>query len=267
VYGPPPATAPTIDVPATGQVFTTGLQTVSGTCITGLTVRVFSNAIFGGSSICNANAYSLQTNLLAGRNDLIARQYDGLNQASPDSNLVTVYYNPPTPPPVPVTPPHTVAQAAAQLVLTCDYSAYKAFADQSFSLPCQIDGGVAPYAISIDWGDGTSSVVVRSTSGGFVLEHKYISAGNYIAKISASDKNGNTAFLQMAIVVSGKQDIFSKIVEPIYQCKPDILWPLLLILLVALAILVTSYHLGKRKGEREELEELRKLHRLKNPPK
>lgn len=263
VYGPPPATAPTIDVPADGLRFNDSLITVSGTCITGLTVRVFRNNIFGGSTICNAGgSYSLQINLQVGSNQLVARQYDGLNQASPDSNIVNVTYSPP--PQSPSTP--AAPQAVVQLQLSCDYATTKGFVDQTFKLPCQITGGVPPYAVSINWGDGTNSVVALDTAGRFMLEHTYKSAGNYLIKIQATDKPGEDAFLQIAVVITGKQDLFSKLTEPLYQCKPDIIWPLLLLLLLLLMILLTSYMIGKRQGEREELEELRRLHRLKNPP-
>lgn len=267
VFGPPPTTAPTIDEPTTGQVFNGSSITVTGTCITGLTVRIFRNTVFGGSSICALGGnYSIQMDLVVGQNSLVARQYDAVNQPSPDSNIVLVsYILPPVPPPI--NPPITRAAIVAQLILTCDYSSRQAFVGAAFYLPCQISGGIAPYAVSIDWGDGSSDVLVRDSNGNFVLSHIYKSSGNFLIKIKATDKNGSLAYLQTVASVGGRQDIFSRITAPLYQCKPEILWPLLALLLLILLILITSFKIGKREGERKELEDLRAQHRLKSPPK
>lgn len=262
VYGPPPATAPTIDGPTNGRQFTSSQQVVNGTCTVGLMVRVFKNSTFAGSTICaSGGTYSILLNLTVGSNELVARQYDNLNQSSPDSNVVTVTYTPPKP------PAGVTTVSVGQLTLVCDYSASNAFVDQVFHLSCRLTGGVAPYAISVDWGDGTSSVIVRDSQGNFSLEHTYKSAGNYLVKINGTDKEGANVYLQLAIIVNGKKDILSQITAPLYQCKPDILWPLVTLMMLLLLILITSYFIGRQRGEKLELEELREQHRLKKPPK
>src|ERR1041385_9148280 len=86
VNGAPPTQAPTISVPKNGQTFSSIPITVSGLCQSGLLVEIFKNDVFSGSAQCRNGSFSLLVDLFNGQNDLIARVYDALNQASPDSN-------------------------------------------------------------------------------------------------------------------------------------------------------------------------------------
>ncbi len=88
IGGAPPSQAPTISVPTNGQRFSNTPITVSGICTKGLLVEIFNNGVFAGSVFCNNGSFSLQIDLFDGQNDLIARVYDALNQASPDSTTV-----------------------------------------------------------------------------------------------------------------------------------------------------------------------------------
>lgn len=267
VYGPPPATAPTIDNPANNDRFTQNLIAVSGTCLPGLTVRVFSNNVFVGSTICSGSGnYNMQINLFLDRNDLIARQYDGLNQPSPDSNLVTVYYTLPIVPPNQTVKPPTITREN-QLIINYDYSVSGAHAGSQFNLPFQIIGGTGPYAISIDWGDGTSDVYTRDENGSYSMDHVFDHRGNYVVTIRVADKSGQHAYLQTLIIVTGNNDIGSKILEPLYQCKPDILWPVVAGLGLLLLIILLTYLLARQHGENVEYKELEKEGKLKKTPK
>jgi len=90
VAGPPPANAPTVSTPGNGQTVSHTPITVAGLCANGLLVKVFVNNIFTGSAQCTGGSYSIQSDLFSGRNDIVVRQYDALDQSSPDSNLVSV---------------------------------------------------------------------------------------------------------------------------------------------------------------------------------
>jgi|GEM_PF-1152780 len=108
VLGPPPTTAATIDQPADGQTIQTATTTVHGTCPAGLLVEVYRNGSFVGSDACDgAGFYSVIITLLDGRNDLVARDLDGLSQYGPDSSVVTVQADIPLPPPPAPTPTPT----------------------------------------------------------------------------------------------------------------------------------------------------------------
>ncbi|MBA3758557.1 hypothetical protein H0X10_02920, partial [Candidatus Saccharibacteria bacterium] len=89
---PPPTTGATISVPTNGQGFRTLPITVSGICQNDLLVKVFKNNVFAGSVVCKGGSYSIIIDLFNGQNELVARVYDALDQAGPDSNVVTVVY-------------------------------------------------------------------------------------------------------------------------------------------------------------------------------
>lgn len=229
VPGPPPTTPPTIDSPAQGQNFDTKNITVSGGCIVGLLVKVFDNNVFAGSTLCQAGGtWSLQIDLNIGRNDLIARQYDTLNQSSPDSDTVTVYYVPPSiSPSIPgdnTNPP--VQTAEFELRINYDYTVIGIFPGQQFRLPISFYGGTPPYAVSIDWGDGTTSLYSRSNSKEFISEHVYKEPGYKTLTIKVTDAEGNTAYLQFVLVVNGK--VNSPFAIPIFDGgRIAIAWPIL----------------------------------------
>src|SRR5581483_6088235 len=93
VAAPPPSQGATIDVPRTGQSFNTVPITVSGLCPSNTLVEIYKNNVFAGSTECTKSSYSLQIDLFDGQKELVARVYDNLNQACPDSNTVTVTYS------------------------------------------------------------------------------------------------------------------------------------------------------------------------------
>lgn len=195
VQTPAPTTAPTIATPTTGQSFDKMPITVNGLCTTDLLVKVFANNIFIGSAICKNGSYVLQVTLLDGRNDLVARQFDALDQPSPDSNIVTVTY----------TNAQFETTGISSLSLTSPYARKGANPGVEIVWPIIVSGGTAPYAISVDWGDGSGQVLLsQSFPGTFNITHTYKSAGIYIVTIKATDKNGQTAYLQLVGQANGQ---------------------------------------------------------------
>jgi hypothetical protein len=156
----PPSTAPGISIPRNGQVFTQIPITVSGTCSKDYLVEIFKNNVFAGSAICKNGSYSIQIDLFDGQNDIIARQYDALNQAGPDSGVVTVTFN------------NTVPNSGTRPTLTTAFAKRGANPGETLSWPLTLSGGTGPYAISVDWGDkGTQELISRSNSGLFNIQH------------------------------------------------------------------------------------------------
>lgn len=225
VVGPPPSTPPTIDSPIDGTTFDHKQIEVKGSCVADLIVKVYRNNIFAGSALCNSNGtYGLFIDLYDGRNDLIARQYDAANQSSPDSNTVTVYYTikEPTLPgegqpqgqdgTIP-SPSNQLPNGGAagqssevaqfQLIIDYDYTLQSIFPNKPFRLPVKFAGGTAPYAINIDWGDGSNSVFSKDAAMLFNTDHTYKTPGYYTVKIKVSDKNGEEASLQFVLIVNG----------------------------------------------------------------
>lgn len=190
----PPKTAPTITSPTNGQTFTSTPLTVSGLCTTGLLVKVFSNNVFMGSVVCANGSYSIKIDLFSGQNDLLARQYDALDQASPDSNVVRITFN----------DQQFSSVGSTLMYLTSDYARRGANPGETLLWPVILVGGTGPYAISVDWGDGKpTDLLSQSFAGSFNINHVYDSAGVYNITIKATDKNGLTAYLQVVGVANG----------------------------------------------------------------
>lgn len=198
VEGVIPSAAPTrgatISSPRNGQVFTRNPITVSGLCPTGLLVKVFTNNVFVGSVQCVNGSYSLQVDLFAGRNDIVVRVFDDLDQPGPDSETVTVTFN-----------DSQFNQFGVPLVqLTSNYARRGANPGETLTWPIIISGGTPPYALSIDWGDGkTQDLISQANPGTINLQHVYDNAGTYTVTIKASDTNGVSAFLQVVGVANG----------------------------------------------------------------
>lgn len=205
---PPPENPPTIDQPTSDHIFNQKNITVSGRCDPGLIVKIFNNGVFVGSTVCQSNStYSLRIDLFIARNDLVARQYDSLNQASPDSNAVSVYYSPPQPAfpgtgaPGADNQPPTVAHF--QLIIDYDYTVQSIFGGHAFRLPVKFMGGSGPYTVTIDWGEGSSNSFKRSNTNSFDTSFIYERPGTYIVSIKVNDSIGQEAYLQFVVIVNG----------------------------------------------------------------
>ncbi len=192
ISAPPPTTPATISVPRSGQVFTSLPVTVSGLCTGDLLVKLFKNNVFAGSAQCKNGSYSMIIDLFDGQNDLVARVYDALDQAGPDSNTVTVTYNTDTP------------GFKNRVSLTTTIAKKGANPGQKLTWPITISDGEGPYAISVDWGDGkTPDLISRPFPGTFDIEHVYDNPGVYNIIIKATDKNGGVAYLQLVGIANG----------------------------------------------------------------
>jgi hypothetical protein len=220
----PPTQAATITSPRSGQSFTSLPITVSGLCPRGLLVKVFSNNVFMGSVQCTNGSYSIQIDLFSGRNDLVARVFDDLDQAGPDSNIVTVtlddtQFNP---------------AGVDLLTLSSNYAKRGADPGQRLTWPIILSGGTGPYAISVDWGDGKPADLISTQFTGTIdLSHVYDKAGIYTVIVKATDKNGLNAFLQLvaqangAITTDSNKDDDTKVITKIMWLPAALCIPLL----------------------------------------
>ena len=194
ISSPPPTQAATISTPRNGQSFTSSPITVAGLCKTGLLVKIFSNNVFVGSTVCKNGSYSLQVGLFSGKNDLIARVYDNLDQAGPDSKTVSVTFI-----------DANYAQTGTELTLTSNYARRGANPNTELTWPIVLSGGVGPYALSVDWGDSSGTDLQSVTfAGNITIKHTYKQAGIYAVIIKATDHNGATAYLQVVGVANGE---------------------------------------------------------------
>ncbi len=188
----PPTNGATISFPRDGATITELPTNVSGICPSGLLVKIFKNNVFAGSVQCVNGSFSIPIDLFSGRNELVARVYDDLDQPGPDSNIVVV------------TLPFSGTTIPNRISLTSAFAKRGANPGQTLSWPITLTGGTGPYAITVDWGDGkTADIISQAFPGNFNITHIYDSPGVYIVIIRATDKNGNIAFLQLVGVANG----------------------------------------------------------------
>lgn len=192
ISAPPPTTPATISFPRDGAVINDLPVTVTGICKDGLLVKLFKNNVFAGSGQCKNGSFSIQIDLFSGANELVARVYDDLDQAGPDSNIVRVTF------------PVAGFNTGARISLTSSFAKRGANPGQKLTWPITITGGTSPYAITVDWGDGKAAdIISQSFAGTFNIEHVYDTPGVYNVVVRATDKNGNIAFLQLVAVANG----------------------------------------------------------------
>lgn len=232
--GNPPTRGATISQPANGAVFSSTPISVSGICPAGLLIKIFDNGVFVGSAVCSSSgSYSLQIDLFSGSNQLVARDFDALDQAGPDSPTTTVTFN-----------DAQFKQFGSQLTLSSIYAERGAAPGSELDWPIIINGGNGPYAVSVDWGDGSSSLISQSYPGGVTISHTYSHAGLYSVIVKASDKNGQQAFLQIVGQATGAlQSNTSSPSKPGSIIEKDIIWwPNL----ISLPLLLIAFWLGRR---------------------
>lgn len=237
ISSPPPSRAATITNPGNGRVFSALPVPVSGTCPEGDLVKLFSNNIFLGSAECRSGSFSLNVDLFNGQNDLIARVYDALDQAGPDSNTVRVTFNDPQ-----------FSAFGGRVTLTSNYARLGADPGKTLVWPIILAGGTGPYALSVDWGDG-KPLTLKSVpfAGNINIDHVYDAAGVYRIIVKATDTNGTTAYLQLVGIANGTVGASGKTASGkdkiITVTKTQVvLWPSL----VAIVLILLAFWVGRR---------------------
>jgi hypothetical protein len=236
ITSPPPTQAATVATPSNGQTFTSIPITVAGLCPKDLLVKVFANNVFVGSAICNNGSYSLQIGLFGGQNDIVVRDYDALDQAGPDSNVVSVTFN-----------DAQFITVASRVTLTSNYARRGADPGQQLDWPIILSGGTPPYALSVDWGDGSSpSLSSQALAGNITVSHTYTSAGVYKVVIKATDSKGSTGFLQLVGVANGQASQSASGTSgggTTLQVKTNVLWWPIAVLA---PLILVAFWLGRR---------------------
>ncbi|HSX36826.1 MAG TPA: hypothetical protein VLG13_01765 [Patescibacteria group bacterium] len=253
VPAPPITEAAVILSPTNGQTFQYIPIMVSGTCPADSYIKLYRNDFFSGSVLCSSSlTFQIQTDLFLGANRLVAHVFNKTDDEGPPSNAVTVFYVPPSPP-APISNPGPGSSSPPQLILSSDYL-YKGYVPgQTIDWLLGVNGGSAPYAVSVDWGDGKSTLVSRSQAGTFPLNHAYAKPGphqnSYKITIKASDASGQSAFLQLFTVVGGGGShglpVIGGLSKPLspFGNFLRLIWPAYLLMLLVLL----SFWLGERR--------------------
>lgn len=242
IYGDPPTEGAVILFPETDTETDHRYIAVTGTCPDQTLVSIYRNGDFAGSTICDADEFSVTIQLVADTNVLQAQNYDGANQPGPTTSQVVITYNPPVPTqlsvnpevdaevattpdhvkkdPTPVIPAPTAPQPSANPCFNLDAKTSSQangpmisvgcihrniYAGETLSLPLLIKGGQAPYALSIDWGDGKQDLLSISDSSERSLEHTYSVSGFHQITLNATDVLGATARTQTVVSINGTE--------------------------------------------------------------
>ena len=193
VSAPPPSNAPIVSLPNDGASISRIPVTVSGICDADLLVKVFKNGVFAGSAQCQNGSFSLQTDLFNGRNDITARQYDLLDQESPASGIVSVLYSDNA----------GNSTASDRVTLTTNFAKKGTDPGEKLIWPFAISGGAGPYAVTVEWGDGESSLYSLAVPGEFSIDHTFQNPGSYTVVVKAVDVEGRTALMQVVAIANG----------------------------------------------------------------
>lgn len=238
VTGPRPNKPAVITSPTTGQTYTTNPVNVEGTCPDKALIKVFTNGILVGSVLCNKGHFAVPVNLVIGRNDLTALPYNALDEEGPSSPTVTVTLNAPT----------GGLGFSTELILQSVNYYRGSEPGAEIVWPIEIIGGQAPYAVIVDWGDGTSDLITRLAPGPFTVKHIYKKTGtgylnSFPLIIRATDAAGHTAYLQLTTIVnSGSAGATAKANDQPLN-KLLVIWPLWIVLL----LMIISFWLGERR--------------------
>lgn len=218
VEGPPPTIAANITSPVNNQHFATNIINVSGTCEAGALVEVFRNGSSSGSQVCSGSSdFSINITIVPGENDLVARSSNGTGEYGPDSSTVTVFLDGTLTSGDNSTggqqgggeqdeaSSEETGSIGLPFLIFTEPVQRGVWPKQKFQLPYEIDGGEAPYAISIDWGDNShADTIPHSKAGNFKRSYVYAKPGQYTVKISGTDNNQDKAFVQTIVIVNGQ---------------------------------------------------------------
>jgi hypothetical protein len=274
VSAPLPIGPAIITSPGDGAHFKEVPITVSGTCPTDTYIKLYRNNIFSGTTLCTVDGnFSLDTDLFAGANQLQAKVFNLTDDEGPQSPTITVYYDVPQQPtasPAPGTSPTTSGATSSPAAVgstpsvagpippltiqtNFDYRGYEV--GQTIETTFELKGGKPPYALNIDWGDGTNTVLSQKEQGSVNVSHRYKKAGtgthsSYLVKITGSDSEGRSTYLQLFLVV--RPSAFPKIITNTLPAGPSfksewlkLIWPAYFVVI----LMAVSFWLG----EREEL--------------
>ncbi len=192
VIAPSIKTPATIDYPTDGSLFYHSNIRAYGQCSYPSYVDLLKNGIFAGTALCDQKGtWALNMTLLPGENQLQASIFNLTNLAGPVSKVVTVTFS---------------SKAANPVIIKSSLNFVGVTYGKSTTLNLDIEGGAAPYAVNVLWGDGTSNLISRGSAGYFTYSHTYVKPKNmedsYKILVTTTDYLGNQSILQLLAIVN-----------------------------------------------------------------
>lgn len=210
---PIPSTAAVITSPSDGTVVHNASLTISGTCpvvTPRVIIAILDNGTELGSVACDSsNQFSIAISLNYGDHTLIARSYTITDDAGPDSTPVHVSHPDPggglVPVPITTTTETTVKvpgkyDGVTPLVLT-NTRPFMVYGPSKDALWVgHVSGGLKPYKMTINWGDGHTETHVLADATEQYLRHHYRQMQSYDVMIIVTDESGQRLVWHTAAV-------------------------------------------------------------------
>lgn len=239
VPAPIPVGTPVFTAPDEGTVTDTDSVNFAGTCpiITpAVIIALHDGSTLLGSGLCqNDGTFAVTASLTSGTHTIIATVVTITGDNGESSTPLHITY---TPPPVPVTPstpssparPHTPANTNTPSdvsIAPLDIISEKPFIAFKSNLKAEwrgrFAGGVPPYVVTINWGDGKSDIYNVSGNDLQVFTHQYRQNRLYAFSITVQDNSGlslkrNYVAMQSSGAPSGAytQNNFASFVDSTY---------------------------------------------------
>ena len=283
VYAQPLTEGAVITDPADNATFSDQAPiTVSGTCPDSSYVEVYVNDIFKGVGLCGTNhTFQIQVSLFSGSNTLLAQDFNVTDQAGPATSTVLVTLHIPSL--VSISNPTsdssssgaTAVTSPPPLLLMSNFHWQTFSTGSAFSWKMELEGGLPPYTVKVDWGDGQTSNYKFDTDPVFDIKHTYAKPGYYPIKTYSTDSKGDQKMMQLAALITApgaNTSFFNHPSTPIATTAKSsgltaffvssknwlwIAWPSLIIV----ALMMFSFWLGELQNKRVLLAKKRLSHR------
>jgi hypothetical protein len=145
---------------------------------------------------------------------------------------------------------------AAALALLADYHYAVHLGGQDVDLELGLSGGAQPYTVLTDWGDGTTTRLVRSDTSPFSVSHSYTASSgasrSYAVITRATDAQNHSALLQLAVTVKGDGALLTANTagySNVYGVVHHWFW-LILPAYTIVVLMAIGYYLGEREEYR-----------------
>jgi hypothetical protein len=271
------------DTPSQAATFDTSLSGLSspsrsirlfGTCqpvYPSSIVAVYRGTDMAGSTTCSAGgSYELQVILVNGSNTFMARTYNQNGAHGPDSNTVTVSFVPPTEPIKSTDNAPSPIEKDTTLSISSD-TPFQIISEakKTIAVTISVDGGLNPYTIELNWGDGVVETRQVEGAGTYTFTHEYSKPASYKAKASVTDVLGVRREQEFAVVSSGaqSQEASKPTAQTSITTKAKRSYVMLWWVLLGVLLLVCGIEIGIRIGARSRVVVGAKKRRKKNEKK